>query len=87
MRTAFALILLLSSCASSTIYLDGKRVAELQGDLKGLTYTRKPDGSATISIASLNHSEATRAQGEAGAGKIASASSMTSAVAGYLIGN
>lgn len=49
-----------TSCASTTFYgADGKPTARIMGNL---TYSKKPDGSLTMSI---NHSQVIDAQGRA----------------------
>ncbi len=67
---ALLLALPLSNCAHTVFYHEGKKVAQFEGDMTDFNYTRHADGSATWSGRSVSHSAATRAQGEAAAGKI-----------------
>ena len=67
------LVLLLyfcTSCARTTFYHEGRKIADFQGDMTKMDLTVTPAGSIRWHAASVDHSAATRAQGEATAGKI-----------------
>jgi hypothetical protein len=61
----------LTSCASTDLYRDGKRIAHFDGDMTGLTYIHRADGSCQLTCQTVDHSTATLAQGKAAEGKIA----------------
>ena len=77
--------LILSSCASTTLYDAGRPICRIEGDAKGLHYLRKPDGTVEIRADTLTHSTATAAQGRAAAGKITAGASLVSAGAAALL--
>ena len=56
----------LTSCASTSLYRDGKLVAHFEGDMASLHYR---DGLIELS-GDINHSAATKAQGESATNKI-----------------
>lgn len=67
---AAILALVLAGGAHTTLYgPDGRKLAEFQGDMQGLRYS---NGAVTLEADRLDHSTATKAQGEAASGKIAS---------------
>ena len=73
MNAILAIVVILCvSCAQTTIYHDGRRVANFQGDMTGMRFIRNADGSCELS-GDFDHSTATKAQGEAAAGKLAAA--------------
>jgi hypothetical protein len=54
----------LSGCAQTVFYRDGKPIARFQGDMTGLEYHQKADGSVTWKTATVDHSSATSASAE-----------------------
>lgn len=62
--------MLLSSCASSTFYVDGKRVARMEGDMTEMQFTFI-NGAITFTAETVDHSSATIAAGKTSAGNIA----------------
>ena len=79
MKTTLILAALLSSCAHSDLYQDGKKVAHFEGDMTGLTYRRFADGKIEMN-GTIRHSDATIASGKAGAGAILSASGLVTLI-------
>jgi hypothetical protein len=73
------LALLCSSCAATRFYHEGVPIAEFQGDMTGMEFSMMPDGSVRWKSATVDHSSATLAQGEAAASRLNAAGS---AVAG-----
>jgi hypothetical protein len=71
------LIFILPSCTQTAIFHNGRPVAIIQGDFTG-TLSMAADGSATLS-GTLNHSEPTRAAGEAATSKINAAGAVVAA--------
>ena len=65
-------IILLASCASTTIYRDGKPIARFDGDMTNMVFHAAPDGSVDWTCANVSHSAATLAQGEAASKKMTS---------------
>ena len=65
------LILLLSGCASTTLYREGKPIACFQGDMTKVRFTFDKDGTFTWSADSVDHSTPTIAAGKTSAGNIA----------------
>lgn len=65
------------SCATTTLYRDGRPMARIQGDFKG-TLTVSKDGSASLS-GTLAHSPATKAGGEAAGTRLNAASAIVTA--------
>jgi len=63
--------LLLSGCAASTFYVDGKRVARMEGDMTEMTMDVAKDGSIRWTAETVDHSSATLAAGKTSAGNIA----------------
>lgn len=78
---ALALVLLasilLSSCASTTFYLDGKRLARMEGDMTEVVFTFEKD-HITFTAETVDHSSATIAAGKTSAGNIAAAGTAAS---------
>ncbi len=74
------LLPLLPSCAQTVLYRDGQKIAAFQGDMKNVVYV---DGNTRWSADSVDHSTATKAQGEAAAGKI-SAIGIAAATSGIM---
>lgn len=76
------LLLLLPSCASTTLYdaMTGHRLAHFEGDMTGVTYSRAADGSVQLT-GTINHSAATLAQGKATAGTTLAASGLVTLLA------
>lgn len=63
-----------TGCASTRIYdRNGTRLASYQGDMTNVKYKSYADGTTEWSADTVSHSAATKAQGEAGAGKISTA--------------
>lgn len=62
--------LFFSSCASTTLYKDGKKIANFQGDMTGVEYHMSQNGDVTWKSTTTNHSTATLAQGAAATSKI-----------------
>jgi hypothetical protein len=62
-----------TGCAQTALYKDGQRIATFQGDMTGTEYAMAADGSVKWKSATVNHSAATLAQGEAAKGKITAA--------------
>ena len=75
-------LLLLPSCASTTLYdaATGHRLAHFEGDMNGVTYSRAADGSVQMS-GTIHHSPATLAQGKAIAGTTVAASGIATLIA------
>lgn len=69
-------ILSLASCAQTVLYRNGQPIARFQGDMTGLEFT---DGSTSLKAATVDHSTATKAQGEAAAGKFTAAGAAVAA--------
>lgn len=66
MKTTLALCLMLTGCATTTVYdRAGRPAFSTQADIAGLRY-RSPDGSV-IEADSVNHSRATIAGGQSAA--------------------
>ncbi len=63
----------LSGCASTVLYRDGKRIARFDGDMTGVRYAHRADGSCELTGETIDHSSATLAQGQAASNKIAAA--------------
>lgn len=80
------LILFCAGCASTVLYRDGKPIARFDGDMTGVRYVHRADGSCELSGETIDHSSATLAQGQAASQKIAAAGAAV-AVSGltYLI--
>lgn len=76
-----AMIAALSACAQTTLYRDGKPVARFQGDMTGLRFHMTDTGDITVQADTVDHSAATLAQGQAAAGKMASAGTAIAAAA------
>ena len=69
-----ALIMLLAfatGCAQTTLYRDGRKIFNGQGDMTGLRYVHHADGSCELTSETIDHSSATLAQGKSAEGKIA----------------
>lgn len=69
MKSTILIAALLSSCAHSDLYEDGKKVAHFEGDMSGIVYKRYADGRIEMT-GTINHSAATLAQGQAAASKL-----------------
>lgn len=66
-----AWIAAVSGCAQSRLYdRQGNRLASFQGDMTNVKYRSLADGSTEWSADTVDHSSATKAQGEAAAGKL-----------------
>lgn len=77
MKTILSLaILSIASCAQTVLYRDGQPLARFQGDMTGLDYE---DGSTRLRANTIDHSSATKAQGEAATGKIQAAGAAVAA--------
>lgn len=76
----FPILILLGSCATSTIYRDGKPIAVLQCDAEALTITQKTNGETTITARRINHSIPTEAQGRQFAAKATAAGSAAAGI-------
>ena len=76
------LCLCLASCAQTVIYRDGQPIARFQGDMTGVDYQ---DGDTRLRAATVDHSAATKAQGEAAAGKITAAGAAVAASGATLL--
>jgi len=64
--------LLLSGCASTTLYnQDGRRIARFEGDMTEMTLDVAKDGSIQWTADTVDHSSATLAAGKTSAGNIA----------------
>ena len=78
-RVLLAILLLLvivvsfTGCASTVLYRDGKRIARFDGDMTGVRYVHRADGSCELTGETIDHSSATLAQGQAASQKIAAA--------------
>lgn len=68
-----AAAIVLTGCAQTVFYRDGKPIARFQGDMSGTEYAMTADGAVTWKSSTVDHSTATLAQGEAAAGKIQAA--------------
>ena len=62
--------ILMTSCATTRLYKDGKKIADFQGDMTGVEYMMTSDGDVYWKTTTTNHSTATLAQGEAAKSKI-----------------
>jgi hypothetical protein len=71
--------LLLSGCASTTFYLDGKRLARMEGDMTEVVFTFEKD-RITFTADTVDHSSATIAAGKTSAGNIAAVGAATSTI-------
>lgn len=69
-RLLLAAFALCCSCAQTKIYHDGELAAVFQGDMKGVHFETLPDGGTVFIADGVNHSEATRAQGDSAAAKL-----------------
>lgn len=71
MKTIFNLLVLasLSGCASTTFYVEGKRVARMEGDMTEVTFVFEDD-KITFTADTVDHSSATLAAGKVSAGNI-----------------
>ena len=78
---ALVAALVLSSCAQTTLYSNGEKIACFQGDMTKVHYENK---DIRWDADTVNHSTATLAQGEAAKGKI-TAAGVAAASAYYLI--
>ena len=58
-------------CAQTTLYRDGRKIFNGQGDMTGMRYVHHADGSCELTSETIDHSSATLAQGKAAEGKIA----------------
>lgn len=67
----YLLCLLLSGCAHTSIYIDGRQVARFEGDMRNTDFSYA-SGSTRIKWKSeiVDHSSATLAQGKAASDKI-----------------
>lgn len=79
-----AFVGLLSSCASTVFYRDGKPIAAFQGDMRGTEFVANPDGSYHWKAQSVSHSDATLAQGQAATSKIQAGSAIAATAASFL---
>jgi hypothetical protein len=70
MKILILFVVILSSCASTTLYRDGKRVARFEGDMTEVKFTIQ-NGTITFAAETVDHSSATIAGGKVGAGNIA----------------
>lgn len=61
------------SCATTTLYHNGQKIASFQGDMKDVEYTTSAKGGMTLKATSIDHSAATLAQGKAASKKISAA--------------
>jgi len=61
------------SCATTTLYRNGEKIAVFQGDMTGVEYTMTADGDVSWKTTTTTHSAATLAQGKAASDKIAAA--------------
>lgn len=71
-----SILLILSfatGCAQTRFYRNGEKVAVFQGDMRDTDLTIAADGTLRWRAATVNHSAATLAQGEAAKGKIQAA--------------
>lgn len=64
------LIACLSSCATTTFYHDGKRIASFQGDMTNVEYKLTKDGALSWRAMTVDHSAGTIALGKTTAGTI-----------------
>ncbi len=76
------LILLLSSCTSTTFFREGKPVARFQGDMHKIKFSMDKNGTLTWSADTVDHSTPTIAAGKTSAGNIA-ASGAAIATSGF----
>jgi hypothetical protein len=63
----------MTGCAQTTLYRDGRKIAVFQGDMTAVRFRLTAAGDLTWQAARVDHSTATKAQGEAAAGKIGAA--------------
>ena len=62
MKTLAIISILLSGCASTTLYNQrGQRIAAFQGNMIGAEYSMAADGSVRWKAATVDHSSATKA--------------------------
>jgi len=88
MKTILILpLFLLVSCASTKFYQDGKLIAKFNADMDQVQYIQGADGSITWTAISVDHSTATKAQGEAFSSKTTAIGSAVAAsgVVGILL--
>jgi len=76
------LILLLTSCASTTFYHEGKPLARFQGDMQKVKFTFDEKGTLTWRADTVDHSTPTIAAGKTSAGNLA-ASGAAIATSGF----
>ena len=77
---AMCILVVFSSCASTKLYnQQGQRIAAFQGDMTGVEYTMAADGSVRWRSATVDHSSATKAGGEASQNRIQSAGTAVAA--------
>lgn len=62
-----------ASCAHTTLYRDGRKVAVFQGDMQESEFTIAADGSIRWKVKKAEYSTATLAQGKAAADKFTAA--------------
>jgi hypothetical protein len=77
-----ALLLLLTGCAHTEFFYQGQRVARFEGDMTQTKFTMTitaQGASLSWTADGVSHSQATRAQGDAAAGKITAAASLVTA--------
>ena len=81
---ALVIIGCMTGCAHTTLYRDGRKLAVLQGDMTGVRFQLSAAGDLAWQADKVDHSTATKAQGEAAAGKINAAALAVSGVT-YLL--
>ncbi len=60
----------LSSCASTSFYHDGKKIASFQGDMKNVNFHSSESGHFHFSADEVNHSTPTSAYGKSSSSRI-----------------
>ena len=76
----YTALMTLSSCATTTIYRNGRVVARLQGDTKNIVLEESADGGILLRCDEINHSRATMAQGEQSANRLTAVGSILTSV-------
>lgn len=67
-----AIFMICTGCAQTTLYRpNGRKLAVFQGDMSAVRFRLTAAGDLTWQAARVDHSTATKAQGEAAEGKIA----------------
>lgn len=65
--------IVMTSCAQTTLYRDGRKIAVFQGDMTAVSFRLTAAGDLTWQAARVDHSTATEAQGQAATAKIGAA--------------